>query len=65
MTQRYGDWTIDVQEIEDRDFGRGFRATAYIAKTDGTKACIREFCRYDGIKNQKQMLEYTQKLLEY
>lgn len=64
MTRHFGDWTIDVQEIDHWCFGRGFRATAYISKTDGTKKNIREFCRFDGIKNHKQMLEYTQKLLE-
>lgn len=64
MTRHFGAWTIDVQEIEHWSFGRGFHATAYIAKTNGTKASIREFYRYDGIKNHKQMLEYTQKLLE-
>lgn len=63
MTRHFGDWTIQVQEIDHWSFGRGFRAIAYIAKTDGTKSNIREFARYDGIKNQKQMLEYTQKLL--
>lgn len=64
MTRHYKDWIIEVNALEHWSFGRGFHATAYIAKTDGTKANIREFCRYDGIKNQKEMLEYTQKLLE-
>lgn len=63
MTRHFGDWTIDVQEIDHWSFGRGFRATAYVTKTDGTKSNIREFARYDGIKNQKQMMEYVQKLL--
>lgn len=64
MTRHYGDWTIDVVAVDHWSYGRGFRATAYIAKTDGTKADIREFYRYDGIKTHKQMLEYTQRLLE-
>ena len=64
MTRHYKDWTIDIIVVEHWSFGRGFRAQAYIPKTDGTKANIREFYRYDGIKNQKEMLEYTQKLLE-
>lgn len=64
MIRHYDDWTIEVVELEHPNFGRGFRATAYIAKTDGTKANIREFSRFDGIKTHKQMLEYTQKLLE-
>lgn len=64
MTRHYKDWTIEVNALDHWSFGRGFHATAYIAKTDGTKADIREFYRYDRIKNQKEMLEYTQKLLE-
>ena len=64
MTRNYKDWTIDMTVVEHWSFGRGFYATAYIRKMDGTKANIREFYRYDGIKNQKEMLEYTQKLLE-
>lgn len=64
MTRHYKDWTIDVQVIDHWSFGRGFRAIAYISKTDGTKSNIREFARYDGIKTHKQMLEYTQELLE-
>lgn len=64
MRRNFNDWTIDVTEVAHWDYGRGFHATAYIAKTDGTKANIREFYRYDGIKTHKQMLEYTQKLLE-
>lgn len=63
MTRHFEDWTIEVTEIDHWAYGRGFRSTAYIAKTDGTKSDIREFSRYGGIKNQKQMLEYTQKLL--
>lgn len=63
MTRHIEDWTIEVTEIDHWAYGRGFRSTAYIAKTDGTKSDIREFHRYGGIKNQKQMLEYTQKLL--
>ena len=64
MTRHYKDWTIETTVIEHWGYGRGFCATAYIAKTDGTKTNIREFARYDGIKNQKEMIEYTQKLLE-
>lgn len=64
MTRNYKDWTIDITVVEHWDFGRGFRAMAYIGKTDGTKADIREFCRYSGIKNQKEMIEYVQKLLD-
>lgn len=64
MTRHYGDWTIDVVEIVHPNFGRGFRATAFIAKTDGTKANIHEIGCYDcNIKTHTQMLEYTQKLL--
>lgn len=64
MTRHYKDWTIEIAAIVRPYFGMGYRATAYIPKDDGTKACIREFYRYDGIKNQKGMFEYTQKLLE-
>lgn len=64
MTRNFGDWTITTTVIEHWSYGRGFRATAYIAKTDGTKSNIREFSRFDGIKNHKEMIEYTQKLLE-
>lgn len=64
MTRHYKDWIIGITVIVHPHFGMGYRATAYVPKDDGTKACIREFARYDGLKNKTQMLEYTQKLLE-
>lgn len=64
MTRHYKDWTIEVTEIIHPHFGRGFRSTAFIAKTDGTKANIREFGEYDRVKSHKAMVEYTQKLLD-
>jgi len=64
MRVHHNDWTIEVVAIDHWSFGRGFHATAYITKTDGTKADIREFYRYAGIKSQKQMVEYTEKLLD-
>ena len=62
MTRHYKDWTIETCKVHHLGYGNGFIATAYIAKTDGTK--VRVFARFDGIKNQKEMLVYTQKLLE-
>lgn len=64
MTRHYKDYVIEVNAIEHWSYDKGFHAVAYIPKTDGTKADIREFSRYSGIKNQKEMIEYVQKLLE-
>ena len=63
MIRKFGDWTIVVVELEHPNFGRGFRATAYVAKNNGLKADVREFSRFDGIKSHKGMLDYTKKLL--
>ena len=63
MKRKYGDWTIEVNEIIHPNYGRGFRSTAYIAKNNGLKANIREFGLYYGVKSQKEMLDYTQKML--
>lgn len=65
MRRIYEDWTIDVVEIVHPNYGRGFRATAFIAKTDGTKANIHEIgCYGCNIKTYTQMFEHTKKLLE-
>lgn len=64
MRRHYGDYVIEVNEIFSWCYDKGFHAVAYVPKTDGTKADIREFCRYSGIKNQKEMIEYVQKLLD-
>ena len=64
MTRHFGDWKIEVSQIDLWSFGRGFRAIACVPKTDGTKSDIREFYRYGDIKTYKQMFEYVQKMLE-
>ena len=64
MTRNYGDWTIEVVELIHPNYGRGYRATAYIAKDNGLKANVMEVSRFDGISNQTHMLEYTKRLLQ-
>ena len=65
MRHIYQDWIINTYEVEHYNYGRGFKAEVYIAKTNGTKANIRTFGVYDGtIKTHKQMLEYTKNLLD-
>lgn len=64
MTRNYKDWTIEIVELMHPDFGRGYRATAYIRKDNGLKTNILEVSRFDGISNQTHMLEYTKRLLE-
>lgn len=64
MRRHYGDWVIDVVEIEHPNYGRGFRADFYIPKTDGTKEMIREFGDYTGrIKTHQQMMEIVKQII--
>ena len=50
--------------VESPAFGKGYKSTAYVPKTDGTKENIRCFSDYSGrVKSQKQMLELTKRYL--
>lgn len=61
----YKDWTIEVFECEHPNFGRGFTANAYVAKTNGLKANIHTFGRFDNIiKTKKAMYEYVKNALD-
>ncbi len=61
-THNHGDWTIQMKQIIDPDFGKGWHAMAFIKKTNGTKDRIKIFRCFD-IKSGKEMLDYVKSVL--
>lgn len=64
MRRIVGDYVINVTQIDDPIYGRGFTADTYINKTDGLKENVRVFRDYTGlIKTQTQMIDFVSKIL--
>ncbi len=62
MKTRFNDWTIEICETDNTNFGKGFVATAYVEKSNGTKANVRIFWRYD-VKSKTEMRRYAEQCL--
>ena len=66
MKRLFNDWTVNVESVETDDYGKGFVATAYIAKLDGTKACVHTFGCYGDkrITTHTDMYNYVKHILD-